>query len=191
MSNWMPRTMKYTQNTRIPQDTQKTREPQESLETLESYRTQDSGPKTGPPNTDPRIRDAKTDPQNGTPNTGPPKRDPQNGTLDPRPRTPHPDPPRNRTLINSSFGTHWNPPKTGPPKRDPQNGTPKRAPKRTPQFGTHWNPRFWTPQFGTHWVGPQNGTLGGGGILQTHRSRPQNPTEYTGSLGFHRILTGI
>ena len=109
--------MKYTQNTRIPQDTQKTREPQESLETLESYRTQDSGPKTGPPNTDPRIRDAKTDPQNGTPNTGPPKRDPKTG-----PKT---DPPIRDAL---------KPPILDPPIRDALGGTPKRYP------GWGWNP---------------------------------------------------
>ena len=71
--------MKYTQNTRIPQDTQKTREPQESLETLESYRTQDSGPKTGPQN----------GPQNGPPNSG-------------RTETPHSGPP-------NSGRTGWDP----------------------------------------------------------------------------------
>ena len=141
---------KYTEYTECTEYLGIPRNPRNTQNTQNTQKPQDC---TEPQNLDPRIRDANSGRQNGTPKTvpqnGTPKRDPGTQTL-------HPDP-RDRTLINSSFGTHWNP-QIRDAKTGRQNGTPKTVPQNgTPEYG----PQKRTPQFGTGWVGTHNCTLGG------------------------------
>ena len=125
--------------------------------------------KTPDPSTEPQ--EPHREPQIWTPNsgrTGAPIRDANSGrqdvcahvcTLCTRPR------PRDTSLINSSFGTHWT------PHFGPKFGTPQ-----DPQFGTGWDPQFGTPQ---NTPEPRPQTPDPRPWPPNHHSTPQNHTELT------------